>query len=176
MSYAGVLVLDAEYRPLRVAHWHKVITDYFQGGKLEVVEYSRDRTIRGVATTHPMPSVVRVLHRFKRERVAIRFSRIGVYSRDAFTCQYCGVAAATEDLTFDHVVPRAQGGRTTWENIVACCVPCNAEKGSRTPAEAGMALLRAPKKPKYLPVVTVDVNTRHVPPEWAAYWSGGLDR
>jgi 5-methylcytosine-specific restriction endonuclease McrA len=172
----AVLVLDIDYRPLRVEHWHKVISDYFLGGKIEVVEYSRDRTIKGVTQTYPMPSVVRVLRRFKRDRQAIKFSRLNIYSRDAFTCQYCRAAFATEDLTFDHVIPRARGGRTSWENIVTACVDCNSQKGARTPEEAGMVLARQPKKPRTLPTVTVDVNRDRIPEEWAAYWTGGLDR
>src|SRR5258708_5060847 len=114
----GVLVLDVDFRPLRVAHWQTVICDYFLGGKLEVIEYSRDRTIKGVKQDYPMPSVVRVLKRFKRDRLALKFSRLNIYARDGFTCQYCAVRFATEDLTFDHVMPRSRGGKTCWENIV----------------------------------------------------------
>lgn len=172
----GVLVLDVDFRPLRVEHWQKVICDYFLGGKLEVVEYSRDRTIKGVTQDYPMPSVVRVLRRFKRDRIAVKFSRLNIYSRDAFTCQYCATRFPTEDLTFDHVIPRAQGGKTCWENIVTCCVDDNAKKGNRTPVEAGMKLLRQPKKPRWLPVVTVDASRTSVPPEWEPYWTTGLDK
>ena len=95
-----------------------------------------------------MPSVVRVLRHFKRDRIRLRFSRLNIYARDAFTCQYCGGRRQTEDLTFDHVTPRSRGGRTAWENIVACCIPCNSEKADRTPAEADMKLLSIPRKPQ----------------------------
>jgi 5-methylcytosine-specific restriction endonuclease McrA len=169
----AVLVLDADFRPLRIEHWHKVICDHFLG-KVEVVEFSRDRTIKGVSRTFPMPSVARVLRRVRRDRQAIKFSRLNIDSRDAFTCQFCGEQFPTEDLTFDHVMPRAQGGRTTWDNIVTACVPCNTLKADRTPAGAGMKLLRAPRKPRWLPAVTVEMDRRHVPEEWQAYWSGSL--
>jgi 5-methylcytosine-specific restriction endonuclease McrA len=171
----AVLFLDVDWQPMRVAAWSRAITDLFLG-KVEVVEYSRDRTIKGVGREYPMPAVVRVLRRFRRERVAIKFSRLNIYMRDRFSCQYCGERFLAEDLTFDHVVPRSVGGRTTWENIVTACVPCNARKANRTPREARMSLRRQPSKPRYLPVVTVRMNERDVPREWRPYWSAPLER
>jgi 5-methylcytosine-specific restriction endonuclease McrA len=173
-NHTAVLVLDVDYRPLRIEHWKKVITDEFLG-KIEVVAYSNDKTIKGVTREYPMPAVVRVLRRFRRDRQAIKFSRLNIYSRDAFTCQFCRQAFPSEDLTFDHVTPRSKGGKTTWENIVTACVPCNSEKANRTPSEAGMKLMRAPKKPRWLPVVTVDMDRTRVPEEWQPYWSASLD-
>jgi 5-methylcytosine-specific restriction endonuclease McrA len=171
---SAVLFLDHAYQPLRIESWERAITDFFLG-KVEVIEYSRDRTIKGVGRELPMPAVVRVLRHFRRDKLRIRFSRLNVYARDRFTCAYCGHRFASEDLTFDHVVPRSRGGRTSWENIVSCCVPCNGEKSDRTPAEARMTLRWKPKKPAYLPTVTVTTNTRDVPPEWASYWTGALE-
>lgn len=164
-----VLFLDEAYRPLRIEPWTRAISDVFTG-KCEVVHYSRDRTIRGVDRDWPMPSVVRVLRRFKRDRIAIRFSRLNIYTRDDFRCQFCGERFPTEDLTFDHVVPRSQGGRTTWDNIVTACATDNRRKDNRTPEQAGMRLLRRPKKPRYLPVVTVQMDRRNIPVEWRDYW------
>lgn len=169
----AVLFLDVDWQPLRVEPWTRAITDVLLG-KAEVIEYSRDRTIKGVSREYPMPAVVRILRRFKRERQAIKFSRLNIYARDAFTCQYCGERQPTEDLTFDHVLPRARGGRTEWTNIVTCCRACNGSKADRTPAEAGMALLRKPAKPRWLPAISVAMDPRAVPPEWAGYWSGAL--
>jgi 5-methylcytosine-specific restriction endonuclease McrA len=165
-----VLFLDADWQPLRVEPWTRAVTDMFLG-KVEVIEYSRDRTIRAVTRELPMPAVVRVLRRFRRDRLAIRFSRVNIYARDAFTCQYCGQRQVTEELTFDHVVPRCAGGTTTWENIVTCCVPCNRDKANRTPEQARMRLLRRPVKPRYLPVVTILQGRRQVPEEWRPYWN-----
>jgi 5-methylcytosine-specific restriction endonuclease McrA len=118
---------------------------------------------------------VRVLRRFRRDRVVIKFSRINIYTRDRFTCQYCSERFLAEDLTFDHVVPRSAGGRTSWDNIVTACVPCNSSKANRTPREAGMTLLRRPAKPRFLPVVTVRMDGRDVPAEWRPYWSAPLE-
>lgn len=170
-----VLFLDVDWQPLRVEHWTRAIADVFLG-KVEVIEYSRDRTIKCVTREVPMPAVVRVLRRFRRNRQAIRFSRMNIYTRDGFTCQYCGQRLPTEDLTFDHVVPRSAGGKTTWENIVACCVRCNHAKANRTPEQAGMKLLQRPGKPRYLPTVTVQMDRRQVPDEWRPYWHAVLDR
>jgi 5-methylcytosine-specific restriction endonuclease McrA len=171
---AAVLVLDIGMRPLRVEPWQRAICDLFLG-KVEIVEYSRDRTIQGASREWPMPSVVRVARHFKRERIQVRFSRLNIYTRDNFTCQYCGGHLPSEDLTFDHVFPRSRGGKTAWENIVTCCIPCNRHKSDRTPAEAGMRLRRAPKKPIYLPVVTVRMSPGKIPVEWIPYWTTALE-
>lgn len=176
MNAQAVLFLDTAYRPLRIETWQRAISDYFTG-KVEVVEYSRDHTIQGVKETYPMPAVVRVLRNFKREKIRIKFSRLNIYARDGFTCQYDGRQHPTEDLTFDHVVPRSRGGKTNWLNIVTSCSRCNAEKGNRTPEEAGMKLLRQPRKPHFLPSVQVrGMGDRPMPPEWAGYWNVGLNK
>lgn len=170
----AVLFLDAEWRPLRIEPWQRAVADLFLG-KVEVIEHSRDRTIQTVSRAFPMPSVVRVVSSFKRDRIRVKFSRLNIYARDGFACQYCGSRQATEDLTFDHVQPRSRGGRTTWENIVTCCTGCNVEKANRTPAEAGMTLLSRPRKPRYLPAVQVKIGRGAIPEEWRPYWSATLE-
>ena len=165
-----VLFLDADWQPLRVEPWTRAVSDLFLG-KVEVIEHSRDRTIKTVSRELPMPAVVRVLRRFRRDRQALRFSRLNIYARDGFTCQYCGQVGVTEDLTFDHVLPRSAGGKTIWENIVTCCVPCNHAKANRTPEQAGLHLRRRPTKPRHLPTVTVQMDRRQVPEEWRPYWN-----
>jgi 5-methylcytosine-specific restriction endonuclease McrA len=171
---ATVLFLDPAFRPLRIEHWTRAVTDLFLG-KVEVVEHSRDRTIRTVEREMPMPAVVRVVRNFRRDRQRIKFSRANIYARDRFTCQFCGELGQTEDLTFDHVVPRSRGGKTTWENIVTCCVPCNSAKANRTPEQAGMRLIKRPTKPAYLPVVYSKKDLGQVPAEWVPYWTGTLE-
>lgn len=174
-AHSAVLFLDQSWRPLRVESWQRAIADVMLG-KCEVVDYSADRTIQGVNRTFPMPSVVRVVRHFKRDRIRLKFSRLNIYARDAFTCQYCGARRQTEELTFDHVIPRSRGGRTCWENIVACCIGCNSEKADRTPAEAGMRLLSVPKKPHYLPTIQVrGMGAADIPAAWRPYWTGTLE-
>ena len=171
---AAVLVVDIGFRPLRVVSWKKAICDLFLG-KVEIVEYSRDRTIQGVNQTWPLPAIVRVMKNFPRNKIRVKFSRINIYTRDGFKCQYCGHRFETEGLNYDHVIPRSQGGKTNWENIVTCCLPCNTKKGNRTPDQARMTLLRTPKRPKYLPLVTVNMGTKQIPVEWMPYWTTVLE-
>ena len=105
------------------------------------------------------------------------FSRANIYARDDHSCQYCGQVFPTADLTFDHVVPVAQGGRKDWENIVTCCISCNRRKGGRTPAEAGMHLKRAPKRPDKAPAIRITVGLKNAPDSWRDYfyWNMELD-
>ncbi len=171
----AVLVLDVDYRPLRIASWKEAFCDNLLG-KLEVVHYSEDRTIKGVNREWPMPTVARVMRRFKRNRIAIKFSRVNIYTRDGFTCQYCYKRYPTEELTFDHVLPRAQGGKTDWLNVTTACIDCNSSKANQTPEQAGMKLLNVPVKPKYLPTVLVNFDRANVPKEWKYYWTQGLEK
>lgn len=93
-------------------------------------------------------------------------------------CQYCGKRFKTRKLNYDHVVPRAKGGKTVWENIVTSCYPCNAKKGGKTPEQAGMRLLNQPYKPKSLPVVSFHIEeTDSIPDIWRnwCYWHGKLE-
>jgi 5-methylcytosine-specific restriction endonuclease McrA len=116
-----------------------------------------------------LPSVIRLLRMVKRPRSPIKFSRQNIYSRDQYRCQYCGKRHPSEDLTYDHVLPKSRGGRTRWDNIVTCCIRCNRQKGGRTPEEAGMALIRPPSRPKWVPALRITVGFREVPNTWRDY-------
>ncbi len=141
------LLLNASYEPLRIVHWQKAITLWCQG-KVEVISVY-DREVHAVSFTIRLPSVIRLLRyvRIKCRLDHVPFSRANIYARDDYTCQYCGEPFPIGELTFDHVVPVAQGGRKDWENIVTCCITCNRKKGGRTPEEAGMRLIRTPRRP-----------------------------
>jgi 5-methylcytosine-specific restriction endonuclease McrA len=171
------LLLNASYEPLKIVHWQKAITLWCQG-KVEVISVY-DREIRAVSFTLKLPSVIRLLRyvRVKRRLDYVPFSRANIYARDEYTCQYCGEPHAMSDLTFDHVVPVAQGGRKDWENIVTCCISCNRRKGGRTPDEAGMWLIRMPKRPVSTPAIRITIGLRHAPDSWRdyLYWNVELD-
>ena len=92
-----------------------------------------------------VPSVIRLLEYRRIPHQTRALSRKNILMRDRYTCQYCHRTVPSGELTLDHVVPRSRAGETTWENLVACCHPCNNRKGSRTPEEAGMKLARAPR-------------------------------
>ena len=169
------LVLDQGYQPHRIVSWQRAVTMLFDG-KVEVVE-EYDQDIRSVRFTIKMPAVVRLL-RAVRGRRGVKFSRINVATRDGFSCQYCGQKLPLAKLTYDHVVPRAQGGRTQWENIVMACLPCNGRKAHRTPEQARMQLRKAPIKPAWLPVVSFQVDPAcSIPEAWTnwVYWHGALE-
>lgn len=97
-----------------------------------------------------VPSVIRLVIPVPHNPV-IKFSRKNIYARDRGQCQYCGRKVAWSDFQFEHVKPRAQGGKTGWTNIVVSCEPCNLRKGGRTPEQAGMTLRSKPVRPKSLP-------------------------
>jgi 5-methylcytosine-specific restriction endonuclease McrA len=171
------LLLNASYEPLKVVDWQKAITLWCQG-KVEVIAV-HDREIRGVRVSFKLPSVIRLLRfvRLKRRFDYVPFSRANIYARDHHTCQYCAQPYPTAELTFDHVVPVAQGGRKDWENIVTCCVTCNRRKGGRTPSEAMMRLLRPPKRPDSAPPIRITIALRNAPESWRdyLYWNVELD-
>jgi len=161
------LLLNATYEPIQIVSWKKAITLYLLD-KAEIVE-RQDRKIHSADDTHPLPSVLRLLHRVEVPRRSIRFSRINVYRRDGFCCQYCGVEYPVDELTFDHVFPQSRGGGTNWTNIVTCCGPCNRRKGDRTPEEAGMTLDSEPRKPQWWPFTESSCDFDKHPDDWHPY-------
>lgn len=171
------LLLNATFEPIKIVDWQRAMTLWCQG-KVEIVE-THDREVRAVSFTFRLPSVVRLLRfvRIRARRDYVPFTRANIYARDDHRCQYCGVQFASEDLTFDHVVPSARGGRKTWDNIVTACMPCNKEKAARTPAEAGLTLIRAPRKPASTPALRVVVGLRKTPESWRSYlyWHAELE-
>lgn len=171
-----VLLLNITYEPLKVIPWKKALTLLFLQ-KVEVLE-EYNREIRAVSFTLRMPSVVRLLRMVKRHRSAVKFSRQNIYLRDRHQCQYCGGKFTTEDLTYDHVIPRSRGGKTEWTNIVTCCITCNRDKGGRTPQEAGMRLVRKPTRPDWLPAMRITIGFTEVPSSWRdyLYWNVELLR
>jgi 5-methylcytosine-specific restriction endonuclease McrA len=154
--------------PHKVISWQRAIVLSFLG-KVEVLtEY--DEVIRSPSVALRAPAVVRMHRAHVPHRTSIRFCRENVFRRDAFACQYCGEIFSACDLTFDHVMPRARGGRTDWENIVTCCRPCNDRKRDRTPEEADMRLARRPAKPKWLPSAALGLRfDARVPEEWVGF-------
>ncbi len=122
--------------------------------KLEFEEHDpRSDWLQSVNFSVEIPRVIRLLSYDKVPRRGMRFNRRNVFARDGNCCQYCGKRFATSELSLDHVHPRSQGGTMGWENIVCCCVACNSRKGGRTPEQAGMRLVRMPKRPRHNPLL-----------------------
>jgi 5-methylcytosine-specific restriction endonuclease McrA len=136
------LVLNASYEPINVVSARRALTLVIRGSAH--VEKVSPYFVRTAKLAFRIPSVVRLLvyRRMPHRNRAV--SRRGVLLRDRYTCQYCGRVLDARRLTLDHVIPRSRGGAGTWENLVACCHPCNNRKADRTPAEAGMQLARRP--------------------------------
>ena len=169
------LLLNQGYEPIKIISWQRAMT-LVTLEKVEVVE-EYDTQVRATSMLVQVPAVVRLRKAYRRHAKPVKFSRINIYARDGYKCQYCGTKCTISELTYDHVVPRAKGGRTTWENIVTCCYPCNYKKGSRTPAEAKMTLRSTPSRPEWVPAVTIRVSTRSMPDAWRdyVYWTGEID-
>lgn len=127
--------------------------------------------IRTVRFDLVVPRIIRVLTFSRVPRQEVKFNRRNLFARDSNMCQYCGKRFAVSELSLDHVVPRAQNGPTTWDNVVCACHRCNVRKGGRTPAEAGMRLIHEPVKPKRSPILHVKLSDDRY-----ASWRQFLDR
>jgi 5-methylcytosine-specific restriction endonuclease McrA len=144
-----VLVLNATYEPLSIISVRRAVVLLLKE-KAELIEAASER-LHAECTSLPVPLVIRLVYYVRIPRqVTMAPTRSGVLLRDNCTCQYCGATPGRAGLTLDHVVPRSRGGETVWGNVVACCRPCNARKGDRTPEEAGMGLRRRPGRPHYV--------------------------
>ncbi|MGZ9810690.1 HNH endonuclease [Pseudoroseicyclus sp. H15] len=140
------LVLNADYRPLSyyplsLWPWQEAVKAVWLDRVDIVAEY--DERVRSPSTSIKIPSVV-VLKDYVKPQKRVAFTRFNLFLRDEFLCQYCG---SRGDLTFDHVVPRARGGVTSWENVVAACGTCNLKKGSKSLKQSGMTLRKPPRQP-----------------------------
>ena len=165
------LVLTPWMSPHSATDWKEAIVLTYTKKATVLEEY--EATVSSPSMTLQIPAVVLLRKHLSRLKHEVKFSRSNVYQRDGYRCQFCGDEFAARDLTYDHVIPRSRGGRTTWENIATSCKPCNSRKDDRTPHEAGMRLLSQPVKPKSLPLsATIFVLPKHVPKLWLPYLEG----
>lgn len=161
------LLLTPWYLPIKILRWEDAVKMKYEGTVDVVVEY--DEEVRSPSVTWKMPAVVRLKRMPRSTKRGVKFSRANVYQRDRYCCQYCGERKPVSQLSYDHVVPRAAGGRTVWENITTACKPCNARKDSKTCDEAGMWPLTAPTRPKSLPMASPIIDPSTAPAEWEGY-------
>lgn len=166
IAHCSVLVLNRNYQPIHVTSAKRAFTLLVLGvaqvidKQFRVFDFESwaqlsaergDDVVHTIDRTIKVPRVI-ILQLYDRiPRTKVRFSRHNIYLRDGNTCQYCGETLPRTELNLDHVVPRAQGGRTTWENVVCCCIDCNLAKGARTPDQARMRLLKPPVRPRWTP-------------------------
>ena len=196
MLNTSVLVLNRSFLPIHITSVRRAFALLYQGIARAVNEeyrtfdfeswselsVARDaESIGWVQGRIRVPRVI-VLTTFDRiPKRHVRFSRLNIYARDDFTCQYCGYRSPRSELNLDHVVPRSLGGRSTWENVVCSCLDCNRRKGGRTPRQARLRLRRKPMRPQWTPFVNLMLSTVRYQ-EWrpflnivdASYWNTEL--
>ena len=145
LANGKAVVVDEAYNRYSLSEWNEAT----KGRKVSSEMYAG--VLHSPSTHLFVPQVIMILdceHNSPLKK-AVRYSRKNIYERDADTCQYCGVVFKRSELTVDHVLPRAKGGKSTWLNIVACCSSCNSEKADRTLDELDWSLLREPFRPKW---------------------------
>jgi 5-methylcytosine-specific restriction endonuclease McrA len=138
-----VLVLNASYEPINICAARRALVLLMKG--VAAAEEQAPSHVASARSAMPLPSVIRLLEYRRIPHQSRALSRKNILMRDRYTCQYCQKVLPSGELTLDHVMPRSRAGETAWENLVACCHPCNNRKGNRTPEEASMKLLRAPR-------------------------------
>ncbi|MBI2818935.1 MAG: HNH endonuclease [Acidobacteria bacterium] len=143
MLQTPVLVLNATYEPVNVCGARRALVLILKGAALAEEELAKE--VRSASFAIRVPSVIRLLEYHRIPYQTRVLSRRNILIRDHYTCQFCAETFSSSELTLDHVFPRSQGGKSSWENLVACCYSCNNRKGDRTPEQAGMRLLRAPR-------------------------------
>jgi 5-methylcytosine-specific restriction endonuclease McrA len=170
------LVLSTAYQPMRYVDWREAFCLWFSG-RVEVIEFYKDKVINTVSETFNVPSIIRfvkgVIKRSRQSKVA-KFSRVNVMLRDNYECQYCKIKLDKKTFTMDHVIPVSQGGKTNWRNIVSCCIECNQKKKNRTPTQAGMKLVKEPYVPDNFEIFNKSQRKQEIPAEWKDYVGGLL--
>jgi 5-methylcytosine-specific restriction endonuclease McrA len=139
-----VLVLNATFEPINITAVRRAMVLMLKG-VAQAEEVAHQTHVHSATRTLPVPSVIRLLAYRHIPQQTRALSRKNILLRDRNTCQFCKRTLPASELTLDHVVPRSRGGRSSWENLVACCYQCNNRKGDRTPEEAGLALARRPR-------------------------------
>lgn len=143
MTDSRVLVLNASFEPINVCNARRAIVLVLKG-VARTEEYS-PRVFHSATQRMPIPSVIRLVEYIHIPFERKSLSRKNILLRDHNTCQYCTTVFTPQELTLDHVIPRARGGDSSWDNLVACCKRCNNRKGDKMPEEVGMRLLKRPQ-------------------------------
>jgi hypothetical protein len=169
MAESYVLVLNQGFEPIGLRKLRKVLNKCILReieGKViltaEIVSAYADRKIpNSWSGIEHVPAVIRLLHfMYPPEGVSFRgkkFNRKNLWERDGHICSYCSKKLKLSEVTFDHVVPKSQGGKCVWTNIVCACADCNLKKSDKTPDQAGMTLVRRP----FIPKNNMDYDIKH---------------
>ena len=173
MVNSNVLVLNRSFLPVHITTVRRAFCLFYAGiakavnAQYETFDYEswsqitaerNDETIGLVGRVVKVPRVI-LLNAYDRvPKRHVRFSRYNIFARDKNTCQYCGRRFHRQELNLDHIVPRSQGGTSTWENVVCSCHQCNRHKGGRTPEQARMKLIARPRKPVWTPPLNLSLK------------------
>lgn len=195
MLNTNVLVLNNLYQALQITSVRRALCLLYKG-QVKAVDTDfatydfenwsdlpvgiGDESLSSPSLRIRVPRVVLLLHYDRLPRYEVRFTRKNIFYRDRNRCQYCGLRFKTRDLNLDHVVPLSRGGRSTWANVVCCCLRCNMTKGNRLPGETGMHLVRLPRRPHWHPLARIRLSSRRYD-IWrnfldAAYWNVELQQ
>lgn len=189
-ALGSVLVLNSLYQAVQVTGVRRAFRLFYAGRARAVapdfVSYdfenwcdlpprADDLLIRTPTRAIRIPKVIQLVHYDRLPSREVRFTRRNIFYRDRNRCQYCGETYRQREINLDHVVPLSRGGASCWTNVVCACIRCNTHKGDRTPAEAGMRLVRAPRKPAGQPMLRANW-LGPCPDEWRtfldeAYWN-----
>ncbi len=183
MLNSSVLVLNRGFFPVHVTNVRRAFCLLYSGmarainEQYETFDYPSwsalavavgEDAVGVVGSLVKVPRVVVLVAYDRVPRRNVRFSRRNIFVRDRNTCQYCGQSFPTSDLNLDHVIPRSQGGTSSWENIVCSCVPCNKRKGGNHPGQAGMRLISSPRTPRWSPEYAFSLR-RPIHKEWVPF-------
>lgn len=165
----AIRVDDDSYCGYNFEDWAELssLRDSFEGLQPIRGDYDWVRTVR---MNIAVPKIIRLFGYDRLPKADVKLNRRNIFARDKNLCQYCGKRFATADLSLDHVKPRSQGGGSSWENLVCCCLACNARKGGRTPEQAHMKLYKDPIKPKRNPAISIRLGM-----DKYACWQSFLD-
>lgn len=180
------LVLNKAWIPIHIISWKKGMSLIYQNHAHPLdrdyiaysfedwldfsikngADYAKVHTVNyGIA----VPEIVVLTKYDKLPARDVKFSRENVFHRDKYRCQYCGIQLHVKELTIDHIIPKAQGGRSVWTNVCACCKPCNNKKADRTPEKAGMKLIKHVVKPSWLNPITNAKGKTHICVSWKKF-------
>jgi 5-methylcytosine-specific restriction endonuclease McrA len=187
---SSVLVLNSLYQAVQVTGVRRAFRLFYAGRARaitpEFVSYdfenwcdlppgAGDQVIHTPTMSVRVPKVIQLVHYDKLPSREVRFTRRNIFYRDRNRCQYCGKTFPQREINLDHVKPISRGGTSRWENVVCACIRCNTQKGDRLPEEAGMRLVRKPRRPAGLPLLRASW-IGPCPEEWRtfldeAYWN-----
>ncbi len=183
MTNSHVLVLNKSFLPVHVTTVRRAFCLLYAGiakavnAQYETFDYEswshisierNDETVGLVDRVIKVPRVILLIAYDRMPKRRVRFSRYNIFARDKNTCQYCGRRFSRSELNLDHVIPRSQGGTSTWENVVCSCQQCNRQKGGRTPNQARMKLIAHPRRPAWTPPINVSLR-EVMRREWAPF-------